>query len=34
MVFTTGYQANLGVISTLAGQGDYLLIDADSHASI
>ena len=34
MVFTTGYQANLGVISTLAGQGDFLLIDADSHASI
>ena len=34
MVFTTGYQANLGVISTLVGQGDFLLIDADSHASI
>ncbi|MBL8674141.1 MAG: aminotransferase class I/II-fold pyridoxal phosphate-dependent enzyme, partial [Rhodospirillales bacterium] len=34
MVFTTGYQANLGVISTLAGEGDFLLIDADSHASI
>src|SRR6266436_466025 len=34
MVFTTGYQANLGVISTLVGQGDFLLIDADSHAPI
>lgn len=34
MVFTTGYQANLGIISTLAGPQDYLLIDADSHASI
>lgn len=34
MVFTTGYQANLGAISTLAGPGDYLLVDADSHASI
>jgi 8-amino-7-oxononanoate synthase len=34
MVFTTGYQANLGLISTLAGEGDQLLIDADSHASI
>jgi 8-amino-7-oxononanoate synthase len=34
MVFTTGYQANLGVISTLAGPKDYLIIDADSHASI
>lgn len=34
MVFTTGYQANLGIISTLAGRGDYVIIDADSHASI
>src|SRR6201996_2029052 len=34
MVFTTGYQANLGLISTVAGRGDHLLIDADSHASI
>ncbi len=34
MVFTTGYQANLGIISTVAGPDDYLLIDADSHASI
>jgi 8-amino-7-oxononanoate synthase len=34
MVFTTGYQANLGIISTLAGPKDYLIIDADSHASI
>ncbi|UYN96895.1 MAG: aminotransferase class I/II-fold pyridoxal phosphate-dependent enzyme [Enhydrobacter sp.] len=34
MVFTTGYQANLGVISGLVGDGDHLLIDADSHASI
>ena len=34
MVFTTGYQANLGVISTLVGPEDFLLIDADSHASI
>jgi len=34
MVFTTGYQANLGVISTLVGAEDFLLIDADSHASI
>jgi 8-amino-7-oxononanoate synthase len=34
MVFTTGYQANLGLISTLVGEGDYLIIDADSHASI
>ena len=34
MMFTTGYQANLGIISTLAGRGDHLLIDADCHASI
>lgn len=34
MVFSTGYQANLGIISTLAGKGDYVIIDADSHASI
>ncbi|WP_311268467.1 serine palmitoyltransferase [Sphingobium sp. WCS2017Hpa-17] len=34
MVFSTGYQANLGIISTLAGKGDYVVLDADSHASI
>jgi len=34
MVFTTGYQANLGVIASLVGPDDFLLIDADSHASI
>lgn len=34
IVFTTGYQANLGMISGLARPGDVLLIDADSHASI
>ena len=34
IVFTTGYQANLGVISSLVGPDDFLLIDADSHASI
>lgn len=34
MVFTTGYQANLGILSTLAGKDDYIVIDADSHASI
>ena len=34
MVFTTGYQANLGIISNLVGAEDFLLIDADSHASI
>jgi 8-amino-7-oxononanoate synthase len=34
MVFSTGYQANLGIISTLVGAGDFLLLDADCHASI
>jgi len=34
IVFSTGYQANLGILSTLAGPGDSILLDADSHASI
>ncbi|MDV7211640.1 serine palmitoyltransferase [Azotobacter beijerinckii] len=34
IVFSTGYLANLGVISTLAGPGDIVLLDADCHASI
>ena len=34
MVFSTGYQANLGILSAIAGKGDHLLLDADCHASI
>ena len=34
MVFSTCYQANLGIISTIAGKGDYVVLDIDSHASI
>ena len=34
IVFTTGYQANLAVISGLTNNDDTILIDADSHASI
>jgi len=34
IVFTTGYQANLGTISGLVGAGDVVLIDGDAHASI
>lgn len=34
VLFTTGYQANLGFISAIAGKDDVILIDADSHASI
>ena len=34
VVFSTGYIANLGMLSSLTGPSDVLLIDADSHASI
>lgn len=34
IVFSTGYLANLGLLSTLPGADDYIVIDADSHASI
>ena len=34
LVFTTGYQANLGVISGLCGADDTVLLDIESHASI
>jgi 8-amino-7-oxononanoate synthase len=34
VVFSTGYVANLGLISALTGPGDVILIDADCHASI
>jgi 8-amino-7-oxononanoate synthase len=34
IVFTTGYQANLAMISGLAGPRDTIFLDADSHSSI
>jgi 8-amino-7-oxononanoate synthase len=34
VVFSTGYIANLGMLASLTGPNDVLLIDADSHASI
>lgn len=34
IVFSTGYLANLGILSTLAGPNDVILLDADCHASI
>jgi 7-keto-8-aminopelargonate synthetase-like enzyme len=34
MVFSTGYLANLGIISTMAGKDDYIILDIDCHASI
>jgi len=34
IVFTTGYAATSGMCATLAGPGDMIVLDADSHASI
>ena len=34
LVFSTGYQVNLGVISCLVGRGDVVVADKDDHASI
>lgn len=34
LVFSTGYQVNLGVISALGARGDYLFLDERNHACI
>jgi 8-amino-7-oxononanoate synthase len=34
IVFSTGYAATMGMGSTLAGAGDVIVMDTDSHASI
>jgi len=34
VVFSTGYIANLAMLSTLVGPGEVILLDADCHASI
>jgi len=34
IVFSTGFLATMGMVSTLVGPGDPLLLDADCHASI
>jgi 8-amino-7-oxononanoate synthase len=33
-LFTTGFLANQGILSTLVGKGEYLISDKDNHASI
>jgi 8-amino-7-oxononanoate synthase len=34
LVFSTGMQVNLGVISSLVGRSDYVILDKEDHASI
>jgi 8-amino-7-oxononanoate synthase len=34
LVFSTGYQTNLGTISALVGRGDVVITDKEDHASI
>jgi 8-amino-7-oxononanoate synthase len=34
LCFSTGFQTNLGVVSTITGRNDYLLLDEYDHASI
>ncbi len=34
LVFSTGYQVNVGTISALVGRGDFVVTDKEDHASI
>jgi 8-amino-7-oxononanoate synthase len=34
LIFSTGFQTNLGVLSCLTGRNDYLILDEADHASI
>jgi 8-amino-7-oxononanoate synthase len=34
LTFGTGFQSNLGIISAIAGRGDFILNDRENHASI
>jgi 8-amino-7-oxononanoate synthase len=34
IVFTTGFQTNLGVVSAIVGRHDYIVVDEAAHASI
>lgn len=34
LVFSTGFQSNLGALSCIAGRGEFIISDRDNHASI
>lgn len=34
MLYSTGFEVNLGVVSTLTGREDYIILDEQDHASI
>ncbi len=34
LVFSTGYQTNVGTITAIVGRGDFVITDKDDHASI
>ncbi|NLM84771.1 MAG: pyridoxal phosphate-dependent aminotransferase family protein [Clostridiales bacterium] len=34
MIFSTGFQSNLGIISAIVGRSDYVICDRENHASI
>ncbi len=34
LLYSTGFQVNLGVVSVMAGKGDYILADKSNHASL
>lgn len=34
VTFSTGFQSNLGIISSVVGRGDYVICDRENHASI
>ncbi len=34
LIFSTGMQVNLGVVSSILSRGDYVILDKDDHASI
>lgn len=34
LVFSTGYQTNVGTISGIIGKGDYVIMDKEAHASV